>query len=154
MRKTSRSFLTVGTILGFVFGALMIIAGFVGILLGTTKNPDLIEPFLELINQFFKGSVQKFQDAALVYGVFVLLAGMCSIASGVLCIIAKGKPKKGLLITVIVVCAMGGSAFGALGAIFGLVANGQDSRRQQQAPYYEQPAPQPEPEQPKDDQAQ
>ena len=153
MRRTSRAFLNVGIILGFVFGGLLIVAAFAGIFIGTTKEFKFIEPFEELINRFFSGSIQKFQNAALTYGVFVLIAGICSIVSAVFCIVARNKPKQGLLITVIVLCAMGGSAFGLLGAIFGLVANGQDSRRQQSS-CFEQPAPQPEPEEPKEDQAQ
>ena len=130
MRRTSRAFLNVGTILGFILGGLMIIAAIAAIFVGTTKDYHVIEPFSELINKFFNSDVQKFQNTALVYGVLALIGGLFSIASAVLCIVARNKPKQGLFITVIVLCAIGGSVFGLLGAIFGLIANAQENRQQ------------------------
>lgn len=144
MRRTSRSFLKVGTILGFIIGGLLLIVGFVAIFVGTTRDYKVIEPYVDLINQFFGGSVKRFQDAATFYGVFAIIAGLSSIASAIFCIIARNKPQKGLFITVIVLCAIGGSVFGLLGAIFGLVANAQEKRVQQPAPAVEA-KPEPEP---------
>ena len=148
MRRTSRSFLKVGTILGFIIGALLLIVGPIALFVGTTKDYKVIEPWSELINQFFGGNIKRFQDAAVAYGVMAVIAGLCSIASAIFCIIARNKPQKGLFVAIIVLCAIGGSVFGLLGAIFGLIANAQEKRAQQPAPVVEQQ------EEPKEEQAQ
>jgi len=132
MRKTSRTFLKVGSILGFIFGVLILILAVVMLVVGKTKDPDLLQGFSEIIQNMFNGSLAKFQDAAFIYGIFLLICGICSFVSGVFCAIARNKHSLGMLITVIVLCALGGSIFGLLGAIFGLVANGQEAKQQAQ----------------------
>ena len=166
MRKTSRSFLKVGSILGFIFGAILLILGLALMVIGKIElSADLIEAFKNIIIDYYKGSVEKFQTGMFAYGIFLFVAGGCNIAGAVLCAIGRSKPKKGLFITIIVLSAIGGNVFAALGAIFGLVANAQEKRAQQAAPQFvpqpepvpqQEPAPQPEaePEQPKEEQAQ
>lgn len=134
MRNTSRAFLKVGSILGFVFGAIFVVLGIACAIVGKTTNYDLIKPFEDIIVNFFNGSIAKFQQAAFAYGIVLILCGFCSIASGVLCAIARNKRSAGTFITVIVLCALGGSVFGLLGAIFGLIANGQENRGQNAQP--------------------
>ena len=132
MRKTSKTFLTVGAILGFVFGAIFAILGITLAVVGKTNDPQMLEPFQSFIDSMYGGSVAKFQQAALVYGITLVICGICSIVSGVFCHISKNKRSAGMFVAVIVLCALGGSIFGLLGAIFGLIANGQENRQQPQ----------------------
>ena len=133
MRKTSRTFLTLGTVFGFIFGILFLILGAVFAVVGKMKvDQNYIQAFQELIVKNFGGDIEKFRGAVFAYGIIFIIMGLCSIASGVLCIIAKPKPKMGNLIAVIVVTALGGSIFGLLGGIFGLIANAQENRQPQQ----------------------
>lgn len=129
MRKASHAFLKLGAIFGIILGVLYIGLGIAGIIVGKTNlTPELLEAFREVIRMFFNNDPVKFQQGAFLYGVILLIAGIASFASAIICIMAKNQKKNGLYITVIVLALIGGSAFGVLGAIFGLVANGQDNR--------------------------
>lgn len=129
MRKTSRTFLKVGAILGIILGVLAIIGGIVSAVIGKVRpDNEMLKPFYEIINQYFKGNISTFQNLAFTWGITIILCGICSIVSSVFAFIARNKPTNGMFITVIVLSACGGSAFATLGGIFGLIANAQERR--------------------------
>ena len=124
MRKTSRSFLTVGTVLGFIFGAIFFIFGIILAVVGKMKvDQNFVEAFKDIIVNNFKGDVNKFQAFCFTYGVTLIIAALARIAGGVFCIITKAKPKTVNCVVTIVLMAIGGGVFGLLGAIFALIAN-------------------------------
>lgn len=129
MRKASHAFLKLGAIFGIILGVLYIGLGIAGIVLGKTNlTPELLEALKDVIKMFFNNDPAKFQQGAFLYGVILLIAGIASIASAIICIVAKNQKKNGLYLTVIILALIGGSAFGVLGAIFGLVANSQENK--------------------------
>ena len=131
MRRTSRSFLQVGAILGIVFGSFFLIAGFLMVLASTAKVGDsVLEMFESIVEVYFKNDWSLFLRIAPIYAVIFLVAAVCSIVSSIFAFISRNKPTKSNLIVVIVLSALGGSAFATLGAIFGLIANAQQNRAQ------------------------
>lgn len=130
MRNVSRGFLKAGFIIGIVVAVLFIILGVLFVAVGkATIDSEFLKSFQEIINQYFKGEVKAFQNFALATGLAFIVVALFSIASSVFCLIARGKPKVANLVLAIVLCALGGSIFGLLGGIFGLIANGQENNK-------------------------
>ena len=127
MRKTSQTFLKVGATLGIIFGIIMGILGIILLVIGKMEiNADYLKAFQDIIVNSYNGNVQAFRDAMVGYGVYLMIAGIASIASAVLCIVCRNNHAMGVFIAAIVLCAIGDNIFGLLGAIFGLVANAQE----------------------------
>jgi len=121
MRKTSRTFLTVGSVLGFIFGALFLIAGISLAVVGKADT-EFLKNFQDIISKSFNGSVEKFQNFCFIYGVTMLVSAACRIAGAIFCIITKKKPTIPNCVVVMVLSVLGGGIFSLLGGIFGLVA--------------------------------
>lgn len=123
MRKTSRTFLTVGSVLGFIFGALFLILGLSLAVVGKMKvDTEFLNNFQDIIAKSFNGSVAKFQNFCFIYGVAILVSAACRIAGAIFCIITKKKPTIPNCVVVMVLSVLGGGIFSLLGGIFGLVA--------------------------------
>ena len=127
MRKTSQTFLKVGATLGIIFGIIFAIFGAILLVIGKMEvNADYLKAFQDIIINNYNGNVQAFRNAMVGYGVYLIIAGLASIASAVLCIVCRNNHAMGVYIAAIVLCAIGDNIFGLLGAIFGLVANAQE----------------------------
>lgn len=131
MRRLSRTFLMVGAILSIVFGVLIFISG-IGFMLASQASlgDEILAYFDFFFNTICKGDFGLFKALAVVYAVLFIFAGICSVICSVFAFISRNKPTKGMFITVLVLSVLGGSTFCTLGAIFGLIANGQEKRAQ------------------------
>ena len=137
MRNLSKIFLLIGGI----FGILSILGLLVcaGLMLYTSKNmPD--ETMLEVFEPVLNLYVPDFTDAqkleflrVFMNAMFVtcLIEAALTVAAVVLSFVSRGKTNTGLFVATIVFGVLAGFIiFVILGAIFGIVANGQESRRQ------------------------
>ena len=137
MRNLSKIFLLIGGI----FGILSILGLLVcaGLMLYTSKNmPD--ETMLEVFEPILNLYVPHFTDAqkleflrVFMNSMFVtcLVEAALTVAAVALSFASRGKTNTGLFVATIVFGVLAGFIiFVILGAIFGIVANGQESRRQ------------------------
>ena len=90
MRRTSRSFLQVGAILGIVFGSFFLIACFLMVLASTAKVGDsVLEMFESIVEVYFKNDWLLFLRIAPIYAVIFLVAAVCSIVSSIFAFISR-----------------------------------------------------------------
>lgn len=123
MRRLSKIFLKVNTILSYVFMGLFILAAVIFFVVGSP-----------LISQHFEGEGAEAGKIAYTIGmmsggVAFLVVAVMALLSGIFSSRAREAQTKGALITAIVFSLLSGTEFGVAGGILGLVQNLKEQRR-------------------------
>ena len=134
MRRLSNTFLTIGAVLAFVFAGVLILTSIIFFVIGSPAFAEMFREGLEE-NANYSGedintAVLAFQLAFTICGVAFIMVGVLRIPSGVIAILAKKNPTKGLLIANIVLGALCGCYFNIAGGVIGLIYNGKLARRE------------------------
>lgn len=140
MKKASEILLLIGFILAIIGAVSLLICAIVFFVLG---SPSMREAIIEGINNGtivvngYSGSAEEIANvyqAAMLGSGFGMLVGMAvEIAGAIVCFMARQRKKQGLYIATIVLGALGAGACLIVGAIFGIVALGQQPAQEQPA---------------------
>lgn len=140
MKNVSRTFLLIGAILSLLAFFGFIIGGVVCIYTSKTVTIDTIRELLEKIELWYFVAGEGEERARFILpalelsGYFFIFCGILAIPTAVLAFVGRNKPTTGVLVTIIVMGIVAwNTIFVILGAIFALVANGQERKKQEKA---------------------
>ena len=135
MRRVSKTFLHIGGILAAisVFACLGCAIFYIG---AKDLSGETIRVMITGFEKLIPGAseAEKIENARKIFVLFgycMLVESAVSVPAAIVTFMSRPKTNTGLFIATIILNALIGSVFGILGGIFGLVANGQEARQQQ-----------------------
>ena len=135
MRKLSKTFLTVAGIIAVI--SIFVFIGYAIFCFACRDLSDdtmrtLISPYYDFVPGDSLAEKIAFARRFLkLVGYFMIAEGVLAVPTAVVCFTSRSKSSAGLYITAIILNVLVWCVFGILGGIFGLVANGQEARQQQ-----------------------
>ena len=134
MKKSSNILLTIGTVLSFVSGAVLLVLGILFVVLGSSREAIIQGLENGTITTTMEGMTNaeiaaNIQVLCLTMGITFLVVMLLNVANGVIAIISKKKGTKGLYILNTIFGAISSMAVTIVGGILGLVNNHKQNRQ-------------------------
>ena len=134
MKKSSNILLTIGTVLSFVSGAVLLVLGILFVVLGSSREAIIQGLENGTITTTMEGMTNaeiaaNIQVLCLTIGITFLVVMLLNVANGVIAIISKKKGTKGLYILNTIFGAISSMAVTIVGGILGLVNNHKQNRQ-------------------------
>lgn len=134
MKKSSNIFLTIGTVLSFISGAVLLVLGVLFVVLGSSREAIIQGLENGTITTTMEGMTNaeiaaNIQVLCLTMGITFLVVMLLNVANGVIAIISKKKGTKGLYILNTIFGAISSMAVTIVGGILGLVNNHKQNRQ-------------------------
>ena len=134
MKKSSNILLTIGTVLSFVSGAVLLVLGVLFVVLGSSREAIIQGLENGTITTTMEGMTNaeiaaNIQVLCLTMGITFLVVMLLNVANGVIAIISKKKGTKGLYILNTIFGAISSMAVTIVGGILGLVNNHKQNRQ-------------------------
>lgn len=134
MKKSSNIFLTIGTVLSFISGAVLLILGILFVVLGSSREAIIQGLENGTITTTMEGATNAeiatgIQVLCISMGITFLAIMLLNVANGVIAIISKKKGTKGLYILNTIFGAISTMAVTIVGGILGLVNNHKENRQ-------------------------
>lgn len=134
MKKSSNILLTIGTVLSFISGAVLLVLGVLFVVLGSSREAIIQGLENGTITTTMEGMTNaeiaaNIQVLCLTMGITFLVVMLLNVANGVIAIISKKKGTKGLYILNTIFGAISSMAVTIVGGILGLVNNHKQNRQ-------------------------